>query len=462
MISRGNSVIQFVCYLDTFISTPLSPSFLSALDNLLNLVRQCGMKTILRFAYTQDQSHPTPDATKPLMKSHIASLAPLLQSHADVIALMHAGFIGVWGEWYYSKNFGRGDDMTPERSRDRGEILSEILAALPERRMVLVRTPGYKQRFFGRTAPCGDPHVTGGNAYSGVPEARIGFHNDCFLSDATDMGTFCDASDHNYVQSETHYVAMTGESCSAEHTSLYDYLNAHRRLSLEHWSLLNDAYHPKVLKHWKKTGCYDTIRDSLGYRFILIWAQFYRNGMTGVDARKDGYVLGGWKEVVLSNAGYASPFNKYFFEVLFVPTSMIKGSASSRAGYWARTEIDIRFFHGSTNNIIVPEHQFIVERTGLPDSPEEFELFINIRDAEPTLGHRPEYRILFANQTPNNGLWTRSRVNRMNYTVTLNPSLHLPPEVSMPSTAGNVVKLSSTLFTVDDQGYLSWKEAGAV
>ena len=49
---------------------------------------------------------PYGDAPKNIVLNHIAQLKPLLQDNADVIACMQMGFIGTWGENYYSDYFG--------------------------------------------------------------------------------------------------------------------------------------------------------------------------------------------------------------------------------------------------------------------------------------------------------------------------------------------------------------------
>ena len=59
------------------------------------------------------------------------------------------GFVGTWGEWYYSKNYAtltNGDYVpTAAQQTDRNTIVAALLNAVPANRMVQLRTPNLKQ-----------------------------------------------------------------------------------------------------------------------------------------------------------------------------------------------------------------------------------------------------------------------------------------------------------------------------
>src|SRR6185295_13966836 len=75
----------------------------------------------------------------------------------------------------------------------------------------------------GPVAPTSTPANAAAFAFDGSAAARIGFHNDCFLADATDAGTFADydgATDgqditrlRDYQAQETRFTVMGGETC---------------------------------------------------------------------------------------------------------------------------------------------------------------------------------------------------------------------------------------------------------
>lgn len=94
----------------------LSQDLLDKINNDFKSAREAGVKLILRFCYTiTANAGACPegficpkygDAPKNIVLTHIAQLKPLLQDNADVIACMQMGFVGTWGENYYSDYFG--------------------------------------------------------------------------------------------------------------------------------------------------------------------------------------------------------------------------------------------------------------------------------------------------------------------------------------------------------------------
>ncbi len=60
------------------------------------------------------------DAPKDIVFGHIAQLGPILTKNADVINCIQMGFIGTWGENYYTDFFG--DAPT---NANQGKLLDE-------------------------------------------------------------------------------------------------------------------------------------------------------------------------------------------------------------------------------------------------------------------------------------------------------------------------------------------------
>jgi len=60
---------------------------------------------------------------------------------------MQEGFIGTWGEWYYTTNYASPLDQSVNSAQQtaRNTISAALLDALPSTRMIQLRTPGYKQ-----------------------------------------------------------------------------------------------------------------------------------------------------------------------------------------------------------------------------------------------------------------------------------------------------------------------------
>jgi hypothetical protein len=57
-------------------------------------------------------------APKKIVLQHITQLAPVFKKNADVIAVLQEGFIGIWGENYYTDYFGDASDNGVKRIMD--------------------------------------------------------------------------------------------------------------------------------------------------------------------------------------------------------------------------------------------------------------------------------------------------------------------------------------------------------
>ncbi|MGB9592381.1 MAG: DUF4874 domain-containing protein, partial [Candidatus Kryptoniota bacterium] len=176
--AKGETLILRMYYLKPFRNRPISQKELDLVQNDFNTIRRAGMKAIVRFAYSEGIGEQ--DAPLQIVLEHISQLKPILQSSSDVIAVLQAGFIGAWGEWHSSTH---GLDSIANMRR----ILFALLNALPEDRMIQIRTPRYVQEIFNRTSPLKESEAYNESSYS-----RVGFHNDCFLANWNDYGTYVD------------------------------------------------------------------------------------------------------------------------------------------------------------------------------------------------------------------------------------------------------------------------------
>lgn len=318
--------------LDVFKDRPLSDSFLAGVQKDFDAVRNAGLKIILRFAYTNTATPgnckdeykicpPYGDAPRHIVAGHIAQLKPLFQKNADIIAVLQQGFIGIWGENYFTDYFGcatdEGQGLIPDSSwRHRNEFLKSLLDAMPKDRMVQVRTPQIKQRYiYGPRALPTATAILLHQAYDSTDVARIGLHNDCFLASPDDYGTFYDYGNsvnkrdtanyrmRRYFEQESAYVAVGGETCDDAFSPQNDCAPigiAEKEMASMHYSYLNAAYNNQVNNDWDSLGCMESIKQKLGYRFVLRQAVIPRN-------IKQGGILS--IQLQLENIGYASPFN---------------------------------------------------------------------------------------------------------------------------------------------------------
>lgn len=283
--SQGYTLVHLNIRLDDCRERPIPDSVLSSLDANFNSIRRNGIKAIIRVAYNDGPwPNSKPDASKEVILGHIRQLKPLFQKHADVIAWVESGFIGAWGEWHTSTN---GLDNI----EDKTEILNALLKALPSDRMAQVRYPWDIIQMYP------DPLEAAKN--------RVAHHNDCFVSSATDVGTYerVDGNtivrDQAYLKVLTAFTPMSGETC-AVFPKRSDCAPALKEMELLHVSALNADYHKGVIRAWKTGGCLEEISDRLGYRLVLQQATFDHKVSAGSTLEL---------EVKLKNNGFAAPVN---------------------------------------------------------------------------------------------------------------------------------------------------------
>jgi len=394
--------------LDTFRSRPLSEEFLAQLDNDMNAVRKAGIKTILRFAYIDktktgdcpDIYHICPpygDAPKAIVLKHIEQLKPILQKNADVIAVLQEGFIGIWGENFYTDYFGDPGKNGPGRIMDsswldRNEVLSALLKALPVNRMIQVRTPQIKQKaVYGPDAGVNAQPLVVSQAYSASPIARLGFHNDCFLASPDDYGTYYDYGSTNtpqseanaplrkYLEDDSRYVPVGGETCDDAFSPQNDCSpagHAEQEMAAMHYSFLNSGYNNDVNNDWDSLGCMSSIRRRLGYRFVLKTGHFPSTAAAGKP-----FLF----TIDLDNAGFAAPYNPRPVVLIFRNAATGKETPLTTQG---RPQT---WFSGA-----IRWSETLTLPTDLPAG--KYELLLSLPDPYTSLATDPQYHIRLANK----------------------------------------------------------------
>ena len=132
-------------YLTDFVNSDISAEYLETIRKNFAAMRDGGAKCILRFCYSNgfaEKDKPW-DATPTQALRHIAQVKPLLQEYGDILFVVQAGFIGSWGEWYYTENYG--DSKDPNRKA----IVDALLDAVPADRQIELRTPQFKMDLYG-------------------------------------------------------------------------------------------------------------------------------------------------------------------------------------------------------------------------------------------------------------------------------------------------------------------------
>ncbi|MFI5694481.1 DUF4832 domain-containing protein [Kribbella sp. NPDC051586] len=382
---QGISLVMCVFYLAEYKNGPIAQAALDQLQQQINTVRAAGLKMVLRFAYTTSTAGD--DTTKDRILAHLDQLAPYLNAGKDVIAVVQAGLIGAWGEWYYTQNFGNAGTVTSTDWANRKAVTDKLLSVVPSTRMIQLRTPKFKRTMYSTTA------VQPGAAYNGSALSRIGHHNDCFLASADDFGTYENPSvEYPYLQADTTYVPMGGETCGSN-PPRSSCPTATGELAQFHWSFINTDYEPTVLNSWSSGGCLAGISKNLGYRFRLESGTYPATGSAGGSLPVS---------FTVHNDGYATPFNPRNL-------SLVLRNTSTGSTYKLAMSSDPRRWTAGTSTTV---SQTLTLPTNLPAG--SYTLLLNLPD--PLLSTRPEYSIHLANQ----GTWDAGTgMNSLLHTLTV-------------------------------------------
>jgi len=387
--SGGNTMLMCVFYLRNFVTSPISQAALNLFQQQMDTVRSAGMKAIVRFAYN-DNNNPA-DAKPAMVSTHLTQLAPYLAANKDVIAVVQAGLIGSWGEWGNTQNYGDSYNMTAQNIADRKSVVDKLLSVVPAERMVQLRMPLFKTKLYGTT------NLTSTEAFTNTAKARLGFHNDCFLSNASDYGTYVNlAVESPYLATESNYVPTGGETC-AYVPPRSDCPSAVAEMTKYHWSFLNLDYNQTVLDNWRSQGCFAQVGQKLGYRFVMTAGSFSGSAKPGGTFSVS---------LALQNQGWASTYNSRDVELVFRntatgATTFVKLAADPR-----------RWTAGQTVTI----NQTVTLPANMPRG--NYAVLLNLPDPQPSLRNRPEYSI----QLANSGTWeTATGFNNLNHTVGIAP-----------------------------------------
>lgn len=236
--AHGITLLQAYCYLTDFNDISLSEEKLVLLQRSLNRCRDAGLKVLLRFAYEKNMSREKGPTIGTILK-HLDQLAPIIQNNKDVIYVFQAGFVGAWGEWHSSANY------IEENHAGLAAIIAKELQILPKDRMIQLRImPKYKSWVLRDSKLFSSETLDSTNAFSGSPEARLGFANDGFMAYQSDGGTWPEPPyyanpgnpEFNRVTMESPYMAVDGELYWFDEGGKIDGLQAALRLSFHHFT----------------------------------------------------------------------------------------------------------------------------------------------------------------------------------------------------------------------------------
>lgn len=371
VVASGYTLARNYIRLDDYRYGPLPASLLDNLRTGLAEARRYGIKIILRFSYNFGW-----DADAPLANvlTHIEQLRPVLEEYHDVIAVLQAGFIGAWGEWHSSTN----GLLTTDNKR---AIAGALLDALPEDRMIQIRTPGHIRDVVGSPSASIDWFGTS-------QQARIGFKNDCFVSSSNDAGTYLgdQTQDRSEAAFLSAYTPTGGETCEIEAGSARNSgQTALREMAEYHWDYINSNWYTPVLNRWRSEGVIDEMSRRLGYRLQL------RSGaVTEQVALGDTVTV----QLDMDNVGFGKVYNPR-------PIEIVLRNTATGVEHRLRVTADAR---GQLP--LAGESRTLQLSARVPADLEagSYRVLLNLPDAAPNLADDARYSIRLANV----GTWEAS------------------------------------------------------
>lgn len=324
--------------------------------------RAAGVKLVVRFAYSESSSR---DAPLQRVLGQLRLLAPVLNASADTISALQAGFIGQWGEWYYTDNFAsdpsRPWQLTAADWAARRTFLDTLLALTSPSILVQVRYPGIKQTL----VPPTDSRA-----------GRVGIHNDCFLASADDYGTFPNESDRAWLADQTRTTPMGGEACQTN-APRSQWPTAAAEMATYHWTYLNADYERGVLDSWG-TGL-EEAKQRLGYRLRLVGATVSLSAQINAPMAVN---------LTVANDGFAAPLRNRPLQLVLRNTTRT---------YTVPLTVDVRtLLPGRTTSLALS--------VPAPPASGTYSMYLSLPDPSTRLASQSAYSV----QLANTGTWVAS------------------------------------------------------
>ena len=321
------------------ISAELPESLVEDLQTGLDAVRSAGLKTILRPAYAWDWTPPIAEHWD-IVKNHIAQINSIISKNADVVMGLEAGILGPWGEWHSDGIFTESNAR--KGAEFRYELFKYILDTTPDNIPVRLRYPYFikEMLYLGVNPPEGQ------NVMTQAQMDRIGYHDDSFMTEENDWGSYNPreiwwgkesglpsnhaASDllrnwmYDLRTSTGANIFMGGETewandDTVRHENSIPPLRVLTEMANLHTTEISTDYNPKHIDLWKSTdlpasdigepaeSVYDRIERRLGYRLRLtgakmttaeyiggtftLSAQICNDGFAGIINARPAYIV---------------------------------------------------------------------------------------------------------------------------------------------------------------------------
>lgn len=297
------SLVLPLFYFEDFRTSDLSKAVTDRISDIFDNIRAAGKKAIVRFGYinARGEGDKPWDAGLSQIRRHIEQVTPILADNEDIIYVMQAGFVGVYGEWYYVSDDFNYDLNYATAVSNRSLVVGDLLDAVPHRQVGL-RGAKYKRQYL---SPAAENEWTAISSWGTSDNQRLGFFNDGFRGDANDIGTFESNNDRNMWYSQSAWVITGGETAYrggdtpesknewlAANPAMASFDNAITAIQTQHFSYLNANSNNILMDYWDGAGGdvgtgesrIPELRKALGYRLVLNSADFTFDALTSGES----------------------------------------------------------------------------------------------------------------------------------------------------------------------------------
>lgn len=365
------TIVYMGCVLKDYMESDIAEEYLSLIRANMQIMRDYGVKCVLRFSYKENEaaSNKPWDASPEWVLRHIEQVKPILQEYGDVIMCYQAGYVGVWGEWYYTDHFV-SNPTTPEEHTLRKQVTDAMLDALPKDRQIALRTPMFTRMMYASDYT---DTLTFATAHNGSDRSRIGAFNDCFGASSNDQGTFSGLDTREFWKNDTKYVFMGGETCAISEYCLCK--QTLQDMKDYHWTYLNSEYNGQVISRWNRDDCKNEIDRRLGYRLSISDIYNTPTAIAGEDFR---IVL------KIKNTGFAAPMNPRAVELVLV-------DGNGKKTVYEQNTVDPRYWFAGETATLDAVIRIPADASG------DCKLYLNLPDPKETLHDNPLFSIRLAN-----------------------------------------------------------------
>lgn len=293
----------------------LTPEAISALEQVLEEIKQNNNTIILRFVYDNGATGVVEGVEKfepeqTMLLRHIQQLGPTFRKYASTIDVIQVGFYGLWGEAFYNTDAAR----TPSHYQQTIPALLKATAGTDI--TIAVRTPEYYSWYRGIDIGtiATDLTTSQEGAY------RVGIFNDAYGASSDDLGTYHNRdAETAWLRNQASHTFFGGEAIvdsgyqESNPSSAIGAYNTESYFIPEafqiHTSYLNWEWNQALHRQWVKQtysgedllyqgkSALTYIENHLGYRFVVREVRTYESATGGETLPID---------ITVENVGFAN------------------------------------------------------------------------------------------------------------------------------------------------------------